>query len=149
MRRLSWNDVEFLDICSLRHLPGYSDSYWVKHFETNQKSTQTPLYDNEWLQQPYTNRNMRKKIYSSLSSNSQSVCLIQTFSKYRSSFAMQRSILSAYFTLIVFSNLARERLLKNMWTLLITSLFDVNQWSWRCFLKIKNNQSSGAKYRRK
>ncbi len=35
-----------------------------------------------------------------------------------------------------------ERLLKNVWTLLITLLFDANQQPQRCFLRVGNSQKS-------
>ncbi len=54
---------------------------------------------------------------------------------------MQSSILSAHFTLIVFLNSTQERLFKNEWTLLITSLFSANKQPQRYFLWVGIVQS--------
>ncbi len=151
-QRLSQNTIEFIDIHFCAICLSSQVACCVEHFEVSWKSTQTPLYNNflarcsSFSKSSYTdhlkNKNIKKNVGSSLSSDSQLVFLNRAFSKYQPSFAMQSSIFSARFTLITFLNLAWGRLLKNVWTSLITSLFDANLQPRKYFLMVGNNQKS-------
>ncbi len=136
VQRLSQNTIKFLDTHLLRHLPEFSGSWLCRAFWDCWKRAQTSLYNNLWGRYSSFSKisyddpwqiNIRENnlIHHYLPIHCQFSWFV--LSQNTDTYSQCRGfILSARFTLIVFPNLAWGRLLKKVWTSLITLLFDSN-----------------------